>query len=62
MSHDLLPLDQASIRGSDSNSLLRSYDQAKEVLSKSLSQLERKRADKAIRRITKELLNRNVLL
>ena len=62
MSDDPLPLDQASIRGSDSNSLLRSYDRAKEVLSKSLSQLERKRADKAIRHITKELLNRNVLL
>ena len=61
MSNDLLPLDQASIRGSDSNSLLRTYDLAKEVLSKSPSQLEREKAGKAIRRITKELEKRNFL-
>jgi hypothetical protein len=61
MSNDPLPLDQASFRGSDSNSLLRTYDLAKEIISKSRSQLERDKADKAIRRIAAELQKRNVL-
>jgi hypothetical protein len=61
VSNDLLPLNQASVRGSDSNSLLRTYDLAKAVLSKSPSQLEREKADKTIRRIATELHKRNVL-
>jgi hypothetical protein len=48
------------IRGLDSNSLLRLYDQANLIVDKSLSQLERIAADKAIRRIVKELEKRNV--
>ena len=55
MSDDVLALGQQSIRGTDSNSLLRMYDRANEIRSKSPSQLERARADKVVRRIAKEL-------
>jgi hypothetical protein len=52
--------DGRNVRDSDSNSLLRMYDSATEVLSKTNSPLERARADKLIQRITKELQRRNV--
>ena len=52
--------DLQNIRGADSNSLLRMYDCAKAVVIASLSQQERARADKAIRRIVKELEKRKV--
>jgi hypothetical protein len=62
MSHDVLALGQTNLRGTDSNSLLRLYDLASEIFTKSASQLERARADKAIHRIAKELKRRNVSL
>jgi hypothetical protein len=60
MGADVLTLGQHDMRGTDSNSLLRLYDLAKEICSKSHLQLERARADKAIRRIAGELQKRNV--
>lgn len=60
MSYDVLAVDLGSIRGTDSNSLLRMYDKAHGILSKSQSQQQRARADRAIQRIAKELEKRNV--
>jgi hypothetical protein len=57
-----LTLNQQSIRGMDSNSLLRLYDLAHAILNRFPSQQERDRADKAIQRIAKELKQRNVSL
>jgi hypothetical protein len=51
----------AGIRGTDSNSLLRMYDAAKEAAGTSPSQLERDRADRALQRIAKELQKRHIL-
>ena len=48
------------IRGLDSNSLLRLYDQAKEIADYSLSPHERARAEKALRRLAQELRRRDV--
>jgi hypothetical protein len=61
MGHDVLSLEQRNIRATDTNSLLRLYDLAKEILNHSPSQQERTKADKAIQRIAKELQKRKVL-
>lgn len=53
---------QQTLRGTDSNSLLRLYDAAQEVCRTSASQLERTRAGKAVERLTKELKRRNIPL
>ena len=58
MTNDVFEL--RNIRGTDSNSLLRLYDQANEIFNRSRFQQERARADKAIQRIAKELKKRNV--
>lgn len=60
MSPEIRTLHQNNIRGTDSNSLLRLYDQAHEIAAKSPLLLERALADKAVRRIAKELQKRNV--
>jgi hypothetical protein len=60
MTHDLLTFEQRNVRGADSNSLLRMYDQAKEIFSRARLQQERSRADKAIQRIAKELNRRKI--
>ncbi len=62
MSLNPLTLDLRTIRGTDSNSLLRLYDLASEVLRDSLLQLERTRADKARQRIATELEKRGIRL
>jgi hypothetical protein len=62
MSNDVLPFEQRHVRGTDSNSLLRLYDLSREMLATAQSQQERARADKAVRRIAKELEKRNVPL
>ncbi len=62
MNNDVFTLGQRDLRGIDSNSLLRLYDQANEILNKSPLQQERERADKAIRRFAKELQKRNIPL
>ena len=62
MRDDALALGQAQVRAADSNSLLRLYDLGRELLATAQSQQERARADKAVRRIAKELEKRNVPL
>jgi hypothetical protein len=62
MTNDDLPFDSRHLRGTDSNSLLRMYDRAQDIVANSLRQLERARADKAIQRIAKELAKRQVPL
>jgi flagellar motor protein MotB len=62
MRDDPLTFDQATVRGADSNSLLRLYDLSRELFNNAQSQQERARADKAVRRIAKELGKRNVPL
>jgi hypothetical protein len=62
MGHNILTIEETRLRGADSNSLLRLYDLAKAIVSKSHSQRERARADGALRRIAKELQKRNVPL
>jgi len=62
MHPDVLALDQPSIRGADSNSLLRMYDAAKAISTRSSSQLDRVRADRAVRRLVRELQKRCVPL
>ncbi len=59
MTHEIC-LNQRNIRGTDSNSLLRLYDLASQVAVKSPLLHERALADKAVRRIAKELQKRNV--
>jgi hypothetical protein len=53
---------QQSLRGTDSNSLLRLYDQARAIFSQSTLQGERARAERALRRIARVLEKRNVPL
>jgi hypothetical protein len=60
MHADVPTYQQRKLRGIDSNSLLRMYDQAGAVLDRSPSQMERARADRAVQRIAKELLRRDV--
>ena len=60
MSDEVLTLGLQGIRGTDSNSLLRLYDLANEISSRSPSQQERARAAKARQRIAKELQKREV--
>ncbi len=62
MSTDIFTMGQGNLRGTDSNSLLRLYDLARDICNKSRSQQERARADKAVQRIAKELQRRNVPL
>ena len=62
MRDDPLALDQAQVRAADSNSLLRLYDLSRELLATARSQQERARADKAVRRLARELEKRNVPL
>lgn len=60
MSNEISPLSHRRVRSTDSNSLLRLHDIARDILAKSLSQVERIRASKAIDRLGKELQRRKV--
>ena len=60
MIDDVLMVDQRTIRGTDSNSLLRMYDLAHDIFARSGLQQQRARASKAIERITSELQKRNI--
>jgi hypothetical protein len=62
MSNDTLALARKSLRGTDSNSLLRLYDLVNGIFNKSPLQQEREAADKALRRIARELEKRHVSL
>src|SRR5947209_883944 len=61
MENELLRMKQQSLRGTDSNSLLRLYDRLNETLSTSPSQLTRIKAGKAVARIANELRRRRLL-
>jgi hypothetical protein len=60
MNSDLLNLGLRTIRGTDSNSLLRLYDLASEFLQGSPLRLDRTRVDRARRRIAAELEKRGI--
>jgi hypothetical protein len=53
-------LARPSLRGTDTNSLLRLYDQANRALAAPGTRLQRERADRAARRIDQELRSRDV--
>jgi hypothetical protein len=61
MSDEIHRPNQQSVRGTDSNSLLRLYDQATLIVAKSLSQQERVRAGKTAQRIADELRKRSIV-
>jgi len=60
MKTDVLTAGLADIRGADSNTLLRMYDVAIEIVAGSTTLQERVRAERAIRHIAKELRKRHV--
>jgi hypothetical protein len=62
MNANSLAFGLPTLRGTDSNSLLRLYDLAKEIVNQSPSQQERVRAARAVGRIAEELKKRKVPL
>ncbi len=62
MDPDIRTANLGSIRGTDSNSLLRLYDQARAISDRAASRHERDRAERTIRRLAKELQKRKVPL
>jgi hypothetical protein len=60
MSQDVLAATQGNLRGTDSNSLLRLYDQARAICLRSPLQQERLKAAKVSQRIARELKRRQV--
>jgi hypothetical protein len=62
MSDEPLAFHQQSLRGTDSNSLLRLYDQVRAALGQTAFRGERAKADRALRRIARELAKRKVPL
>ena len=62
MNADLFRLGRRNVRLTDSNSLLRLYDQARILSRQSGSPQERARAEKAIEIVTSELRKRKVPL
>lgn len=59
---DRSKLGLGSLRGTDSNSLLRLYDRTVQAARSACSQLERTRADKMRERVARELQRRNICL
>jgi hypothetical protein len=55
-----LPSDRPTIRGADTNSLFRLIDRAKTVAHAAPTQMDRERALRSIRMITRELRARDV--
>jgi hypothetical protein len=62
MNSDVFGLPQQTIRATDTNSLLRLYDQAKRIFKAARSQRQRERADRAMQRFAEELRKRDVRL
>jgi hypothetical protein len=60
MTNDFLSFRQTALRGADSNSLLRMYDDVCGIAATAGSRQERARADRAVERIARELRRRNV--
>ncbi len=52
---EALPADRPSIRGADTNTLLRLYDRARQAARDSMTRLDRERAARSVRLITREL-------
>jgi hypothetical protein len=59
---DILALGQGTLRGTDSNSLLRMYDLIRAIIGTSPLQHDRERAGRILGRIAKELQKRQVHL
>jgi hypothetical protein len=59
---EVLTLAVRNVRATDSNSLLRLYDQAKVLWQRAGSQQERARADRAMQVFAKELRKRDIPL
>jgi hypothetical protein len=55
-----LPADRPSIRGADTNTLLRLYDRARQAARESMTRLDRDRAARSVRLITRELRVRDM--
>ena len=62
MSGNWLAFHQQGLRGTDSNSLLRLYDQARAALGQAALQGERAKAARALQLIARELAKRKVPL
>ena len=60
MAFDVLTTGERTIRGMDTNSLLRMYDLAQGVVTRADSQSERAKADRTVRRVLTELRKRKV--
>lgn len=60
MAFDVLIIGERNLRGMDTNSLLRMYDLARDVVTRSDLQLERAKAERAVRRVLTELRKRKV--
>jgi hypothetical protein len=56
----LLPIDRPAFRGLDTNSLLRLYERARQVLAAGATAWEQRRAEKARDRAARELRRRGV--
>ena len=62
MSTNFDTVSLSRLRGTDSNSLLRLYDEVRGIVERSQSRQERVRAEKAVQRIVGELRKREVRL
>jgi hypothetical protein len=62
MSTNVDTVSLSRLRGTDSNSLLRLYDEVRGIVERSQSRQERVRAEKAVQRIVGELRKREVRL
>ena len=62
MSTNVDTVSLSRLRGTDSNSLLRLYDEVRGIVERSQSRQERERAEKAVQRIVGELRKRDVRL
>ncbi len=57
---ETLPSDRPSIRAADTNTLFRLFDRAKVVAQAAATRLDRERAARSVRLITRELRSREV--
>ena len=62
MSTNVDTVSLSRLRGTDSNSLLRLYDEVRGIVERSRSRQELERAEKAVQRIVGELRKREVRL
>jgi hypothetical protein len=60
MTAEALPADRPTIRGADTNTLFRLYDRAKVATREAGTQLDRERAARSVRLITRELRAREM--